>query len=168
MVLGEYATIPAYRGPIDKEFSSIERRKNSFIDCQKDFINPRKYAEAGFYFVENADTLRCYCCGIVLESWEPEDDPWIEHAKFEMDCPHLYLNKGWEFIKGARLGIIIERGMPEMELNYPKCVICFEKERGVAFYPCEHCVTCRLCAPTCGECPVCRSRISFALRVNIK
>ena len=167
MVLGEYATIPAFRGPTEKSFTSFERRKNSFNDCQKHSINSSLFAEAGFFFIGGVDTLRCFCCGIVLENWEEEDNPWIEHAKVEMDCPHLYLNKGWEFIQAARNGRAIERTMPSFQLAFPKCIICYEKERGVGFYPCEHTVTCRLCAATCSEFPLCQTRIRFAFRVNI-
>lgn len=167
MVLGEYATIPAYYGPVDKDFISMERRINSFNDCMKESINAKLFAEAGFYYLEDVDTVRCFCCGIVLEAWEDDDNPWFEHAKFEMDCPHLYLNKGWEFIKLARNGIFLDKEMPERQLSFPKCLICFEKKRGVSFYPCEHAVVCRICAATCSDCPLCRSEIKFALRMNL-
>ena len=167
MVLGQYTTIPVFRGPEDRDFSSIDRRRNSFVECQNESISASDFSEAGFYFLGETDAVRCFSCGIVLETWEVGDDPWVEHAKFEMDCPHLYLNKGWEFILAARTGVPIQRTMPSTQMTFPKCIICYEKERGVGFYPCEHAVVCRLCAATCSECPLCRTKIKFALRVNI-
>ena len=44
---------------------------------------PNKMAEAGFYCCggENEpDLVRCYFCRKELDGWEPEDDPWTEHA----------------------------------------------------------------------------------------
>ncbi|XP_074596455.1 baculoviral IAP repeat-containing protein 8-like [Brevipalpus obovatus] len=168
MVLGDYATIPAYFGPCDKDWVSIERRERSFIPCGKEFINAKVFAEAGFYFLEDPDALRCFCCGIVLESWNENDNPWIEHAKHEKDCPHLYLNKGWEFICMARSSdIVLLQSTHEIQSSFHKCVICFERKIGVTYYPCEHAVVCRLCAACNDEGPYCRSIIRFALRTNI-
>ena len=93
MVLGQYSTIPVFRGPEDRDFSSIDRRRNSFVECQNESISVSDFSEAGFHFLGETDAVRCFSCGIVFETWKV-DDPRVEHAKFEMDCPHLYLNKG--------------------------------------------------------------------------
>lgn len=170
MVLGSYTTIPTYYPPNDKNFISFEKRERSFLDCSLEFINARLFAEAGFYYLGDLDSFRCFCCGIILDSWSENDNPWVEHAKYEMNCPHLYLNKGWEFIFMARSSdaILIPSSSSSETQNYsPRCVICFDRKIGVTYYPCEHSVVCRLCAACNDECPYCRSPISFALRINI-
>lgn len=169
MVLGNYATIPAYYPPTDRDFVSIERRERSFLDCSLEFVDARLFAEAGFYFLEQPDAFRCFCCGIVLDSWNENDNPWVEHAKYEMDCPHLYLNKVWDFIFIARTSdtILLPSSSPDSQNYLPRCVICFDKKVGVTYYPCEHAVVCRPCAACNDDCPYCRSPISFALRTNI-
>jgi len=39
------------------------------------------------------------------------------------------------------------------------CRVCLDRERGVVFIPCGHCVTCPTCAASVTECVVCRSPI---------
>ncbi len=49
-------------------------------------------ADAGFFWLQNPsypDCCVCYWCGLELEQWCEDDNPWIEHAKRRPDCPHL-------------------------------------------------------------------------------
>ncbi|XP_055342580.1 putative inhibitor of apoptosis [Paramacrobiotus metropolitanus] len=59
---------------------------------------PRDLAMAGFYFMEVADRVQCFCCGRKLEKWTPDDDPWIEHAIHEPRCEFLIEKQGLEFV----------------------------------------------------------------------
>ena len=56
-----------------------------------------KMAEAGFYCCggENEpDLVRCYFCRKELDGWEPDDDPWTEHASHARgECPYINLGK---------------------------------------------------------------------------
>ena len=36
-----------------------------------------------------------------MRNWEPEDDPWVEHARWFPQCRFLILMKGDQFIKEA-------------------------------------------------------------------
>ena len=45
------------------------------------------------------------------------------------------------------------------------CKICYEKDIGVVFSPCGHCVACVNCAPPLENCPLCRKEIGGAMRV---
>lgn len=40
-----------------------------------------------------------------------------------------------------------------------ECIVCLERERTVAFSPCNHLAVCEECAKTIGECPFCRRPI---------
>ena len=44
------------------------------------------------------------------------------------------------------------------------CKICMEDRVRVTFLPCGHLVCCEKCASSMEECPICRSRISEAIR----
>ena len=43
--------------------------------------------------------VQCYHCGISLKSWNPEERPWEEHAKWNPDCAFLQLMKGKKFVE---------------------------------------------------------------------
>ena len=47
------------------------------------------------------------------------------------------------------------------------CKICVEREVGVVFIPCGHLATCLNCAPSFDKCPVCRTKITSAVRTFI-
>ncbi|KAK3592337.1 hypothetical protein CHS0354_021671 [Potamilus streckersoni] len=49
------------------------------------------------------DIVRCFACDGGLKNWEPEDDPWIEHARWFSDCDYLRHVKGDEFIRLVRI-----------------------------------------------------------------
>lgn len=44
------------------------------------------------------DCVRCFQCGIGLRNWDPEDDPWVEHARWSSKCSYLRLKKGQGFV----------------------------------------------------------------------
>lgn len=54
-------------------------------------IKPDKYslAKAGFYYTGTGDKVRCFSCGVGVMVWEPNDDPWTEHAKWSENCVYL-------------------------------------------------------------------------------
>lgn len=35
------------------------------------------------------DHVKCFSCGIRLNKWLPENDPWEEHKKYSPNCPFL-------------------------------------------------------------------------------
>ena len=60
---------------------------------------PRDMAMAGFLFDGYHDYTRCFFCGGVLHSWEPGEEPWIEHARWFPQCAFVKQNKGETFIQ---------------------------------------------------------------------
>ena len=59
---------------------------------------PRQLAEAGFYYIGFSDQTKCFYCDGGLRNWQPEDDPWTEHARWFFKCGFVRLVKGDEFI----------------------------------------------------------------------
>ncbi|KAK3576487.1 hypothetical protein CHS0354_034159 [Potamilus streckersoni] len=90
---------------------------------------PVRVAEAGFYYTEGPwkvaivagiciapdlktagydlvdrlqDIVRCFACDGGLKNWDPDDDPWVEHARWFPQCAFVRHIKGEEFINLVR------------------------------------------------------------------
>ncbi len=48
-----------------------------------------------------------------------------------------------------------------------KCVVCMAKTKAICFVPCQHVCCCDDCAKLQDKCPMCRGRITQAIRVFI-
>jgi len=108
------------------ELSSLEARMNTFADWPPGLKQrPAQLAEAGFYYMSNSrfypyclliltnllfipaiketgDHVKCFCCDGALRNWEPEDDPWVEHARWFYRCNFLVSVKGDEYVKSIQ------------------------------------------------------------------
>ena len=97
--------LPRHSGPKRKEYISKERRLDSFDKWPERVLQrPIELAEAGFFYCELSDHVRCYYCGNGLRNWEAEDKPWDEHAKWYPDCNFVVLSKGQKFIDEVKDG----------------------------------------------------------------
>lgn len=85
------------------ELSSFEARMNTFADWPPGLKQrPAQLAEAGFYYMKTGDHVKCFCCDGALRNWEPEDDPWVEHARWFYRCNFLVSVKGDEYVKSIQ------------------------------------------------------------------
>ncbi|XP_052251191.1 putative inhibitor of apoptosis isoform X2 [Dreissena polymorpha] len=87
-------------------FSTVPQRLKSFGAVVL-AVSTQLLSVAGFYLVRNGgeDATRCYHCGIGLRHWSPEDDPWVEHARFSPKCEYLLTMKGQEFVNLIQLAV---------------------------------------------------------------
>lgn len=82
------------------QFASLDVRIRSFEDWPKSDVQaPEVLATAGFYYLNEGDHVRCFHCSGGLRSWQHEDDPWEEHAKWFPKCPFLELVKGELYVQ---------------------------------------------------------------------
>lgn len=58
-------------------------------------------AESGFIYSGKKDIVECFCCGLILHHWEKEDNPWIEHSRWNPKCVFVLLSKGNQFIENV-------------------------------------------------------------------
>ena len=58
-------------------------RLHSFIKNSpvKEHVTPREMVEAVFYYSDDSNRVICSYYGEGLKNWEPNDNPWYEHAK---------------------------------------------------------------------------------------
>jgi hypothetical protein len=95
--------INAHRGPEHPDKTTFEARLQTFANWHyHERMDPRKLAEAGFFYLGDSDKVKCFHCDIGLCNWEETDDPWVEHARWFSDCVFLILSKGDEFIKEVK------------------------------------------------------------------
>eukprot|EP00093_Oithona_nana_P000072 00072.XXX_1718_259_1 [CDS] Oithona nana genome sequencing. len=95
----ENSGIIRHTGPQNTKYSTLEARLRSFRDWPPALKQePRQLAEAGFYYIGFSDQTKCFYCDGGLRNWQPEDDPWTEHARWFFKCGFVRLVKGDEFI----------------------------------------------------------------------
>ncbi|CAG9860343.1 unnamed protein product [Phyllotreta striolata] len=96
--------VQAHKGPKKASFATVEARLRSFTGWSEDLIQtPEQLANAGFYYEGTGDQVRCFHCDGGLRHWDPQDDPWTEHAVWFPDCSFLKLVKGQDFITACSL-----------------------------------------------------------------
>ncbi|XP_052251199.1 death-associated inhibitor of apoptosis 2-like [Dreissena polymorpha] len=93
-------------GPKYPHFSTVPQRLKSF-GATILAVSTKLLSVAGFFLVRNGgeDATRCHHCGIGLRHWSPEDDPWVEHARFSPKCEYLLSVKGHEFVNLIQLAV---------------------------------------------------------------
>lgn len=55
----------------------------------KDYIDIKKLAKAGFFYVFSGDNVLCAFCRGQVCRWERDDDPMTEHARHFTTCPFI-------------------------------------------------------------------------------
>ncbi|KAK3098054.1 hypothetical protein FSP39_015638 [Pinctada imbricata] len=89
--------------PKHPQFAVKSVREGTFKGWPEYVIQtPHDMAEAGFFYSGKDDNVFCFYCGQGLHSWEPEDVPWEEHAKWSPGCVFLHNVKGREFIEWVK------------------------------------------------------------------
>ncbi|XP_076877856.1 E3 ubiquitin-protein ligase XIAP [Brachyhypopomus gauderio] len=81
---------------------SFEERFYSFRNMQHP-VDHEELARAGFYSIGDQDRVSCFRCGGNLKNWQPNEDPWEEHAKHYPGCSFLLSEKGQEFVNNVQL-----------------------------------------------------------------
>lgn len=65
----------------------IENRLQTYSNWPINYISPEQLAQAGFYYLNVADQVKCAFCGGIIGQWEQNDLPLNEHRKFFPECP---------------------------------------------------------------------------------
>lgn len=136
---------------------------------------PEDLASAGLAYTGEGDRVICFSCGMGFKDWEAQDIPIEEHARHTAYCPYLEFIKGKEFCKkvvekyrlkaqGKKFDEVLEPNEKVIQ-EEKTCKICYENNANVVFLPCGHIHTCRECAFSLKDCPVCRTTIHSKQRV---
>lgn len=72
---------------LNREDARLVTFENDNWDVQ--FLNKRKLAQIGFYYIGPQDTVKCYFCKVEIGKWEQDDDCFTEHSRWSPSCPLL-------------------------------------------------------------------------------
>lgn len=78
--------------PKKAKYSSLDARMRTYANWPiPDIQKPEALSQAGFYYQDIDDQVRCFHCNGGLRSWQKEDDPWFDHAKWFPHCQFVKL-----------------------------------------------------------------------------
>ncbi|XP_052241145.1 baculoviral IAP repeat-containing protein 2-like isoform X1 [Dreissena polymorpha] len=93
--------------PLTAEMGNESARFRSFLKINPVYLQrlniPALY-QAGFYYAEHLDSIRCYYCDTKVRNWKEQycnDDMFREHALENPSCLHLVLTKGLPFVEAT-------------------------------------------------------------------
>ncbi|XP_066156165.1 death-associated inhibitor of apoptosis 2 isoform X1 [Euwallacea fornicatus] len=96
--------VQKHNGPKRPDHGTIEARLRTFTSWSPHLIQtPEILAQAGFYYEGMGDQVRCFHCDGGLRHWDPDDDPWTEHARWFPRCSFVNLVKGQDFVAACSL-----------------------------------------------------------------
>lgn len=99
----EFASLPnvqVHQRARHSELTSTEARLKTFGDWPPGLAQrPAQLAEAGFFYMKTGDRVKCFSCDGALRNWEPNDDPWVEHARWFSRCSFLLSMKGEAYVR---------------------------------------------------------------------
>lgn len=112
------------KGPAYPEYASYDARLRTFESWPKSMPQTKEsLADAGFYYTGKGDQTLCYHCGGGLKDWEPNDDPWEQHAKWFSKCCYLLIGKGQAYVNTVTGQSMAPPSKEEtMQMNLPSCV----------------------------------------------
>ncbi|KAK7107413.1 E3 ubiquitin-protein ligase XIAP-like [Littorina saxatilis] len=85
--------------PKRPDMAMVNSRLASFTNWPAEHSHtPLQLTEAGFFYGGYADCSRCFFCGGGLKSWDPPDNPWVEHARWFPRCAYVRQCQGQDFI----------------------------------------------------------------------
>jgi baculoviral IAP repeat-containing protein 7/8 len=88
--------------PVHADFANYESRVKTFLTWSTSQMQTKEeLADAGFFYNGTNDRIICYHCGICLERWKIEGDPWVQHAVWSPTCCYLLIMQGWEFVNNV-------------------------------------------------------------------
>ncbi|XP_054890693.1 E3 ubiquitin-protein ligase XIAP [Poeciliopsis prolifica] len=169
-----------------KNMETFNGRLSSFAHVRHP-VDHERLARAGFYSTGEEDKVLCFCCGGGLRGWQPDEDPWVEHAKEYPGCSFLLEEKGVAFVNNIQLkkheqssaATSHENGFSAnekdedpmeklMKLQREKqCKICMDRDICIVFIPCGHLVSCKQCSVSLVKCPICCGAITQKIKTYV-
>ncbi|CAN7994489.1 unnamed protein product, partial [Ixodes pacificus] len=81
------------RGPTHRGYSLREKRRATFVNWPRHaFPNVEALVDAGLFYEGDDDMAICYYCGGALRSWQKDDIPFVEHARWYPECTFVKLS----------------------------------------------------------------------------
>ena len=134
------------------EFLLYEDRLKTYDQWSfSNIASPRDLAQSGFFYTNNLDVVKCFCCGLYLYRWTSFHSPDVQHKHHRKQCLYLKFR---------------EASITELD-HLKTCVICMDKKIHYAFLPCGHVCACHYCLIQIKECPLCKKEIKGLLKIYL-
>lgn len=183
-VANPYFGLPSYYSPNERLFVTKHARLTQNLQSESEYIkaNATTFAECGLYSFgmgATEDKTICFYCNVKLNSWEPDDCIFYEHARWSPNCKFLNLIMGRQFIieviKNEKLNDDPKKHAVEIYNKFKiepvenstskyNCKVCYCHENNCAISPCGH-MLCIQCATNINTCPICRSQIFDLIKI---
>ncbi|XP_065340489.1 baculoviral IAP repeat-containing protein 7-B-like [Cloeon dipterum] len=155
--------------PLNPNFATLKSRINSFKDYwpKSQRQTPLEMAQAGFYYTGKADKTVCFHCNFGLHDWVPEDDPCIQHCRWNSNCQYLLMHKGPAFVEKVIHGREkMETSNTSLRTRGDNSMLCFKCESGSVSkvnLPCGHLSFCSACSDF--SCAICGAEVISEIQV---
>lgn len=91
--------VQEHKAPRNPKYITFESRLQTFTCWPSNVTQkPADLAYAGFYYEGVLDRVRCFHCDGGLNHWDPQDEPWSQHALWFPKCAYVQIIKGTDFI----------------------------------------------------------------------
>ena len=101
--------LPLHKKAKHGKYANLEARLSSMKNWPCGLKqNGKLMAEAGFFYENLFDCVTCHFCGIILQKWEPGDDPWDQHLLWSSNCNFIYISKGRSYVENAKVRLKIK------------------------------------------------------------
>ncbi|CAL1545890.1 unnamed protein product [Lymnaea stagnalis] len=85
--------------PKSPEYVSEDSRLRTFTTWPSEHhLKPRDLSDAGFYYENTRDLVRCFHCGGRLQNWKDTSDIRVEHARWFPNCGLVRQQLGQNFV----------------------------------------------------------------------
>merc|ERR1719322_2022271 len=106
-----------HSGPLHPQHATLEARLRTFRERPPALRQqPKELSDAGFYYIGLSDQVKCFYCDGGLRNWQPEDVPWVEHARWFSRCVFVRLVKGDEYVQKC----LLERPPEKAGISFDK------------------------------------------------
>jgi hypothetical protein len=148
---------------------------------------PEQLSEAGLFYTNLGDCIRCFHCDIILDKITKETDIWELHVERSPRCKFIEITKGKTFIRETLEKLEAPSPKKKQRKSWKKifkkseepstsaeaeeeedsnsaanknlCRICYERDYCIMFLNCQHVFACGLCALKMDKCGLCRQPI---------
>ncbi|KAK9754676.1 Inhibitor of Apoptosis domain [Popillia japonica] len=91
--------VQEHKAPKNPKYVTYESRLETFLSWPSTVPQkPEDLACAGFYYEGVGDRVRCFHCDGGLNHWDPQDEPWSQHAQWFPKCAYVHIIKGSDFV----------------------------------------------------------------------
>ncbi|XP_065339807.1 baculoviral IAP repeat-containing protein 7-B-like [Cloeon dipterum] len=158
-----------WSAPLNPHFVTLKSRINSFKEFwpKSHRQTPLELAKAGFFYTGIGDRVVCFHCNLGLKDWDPNDDPSVQHSKWNSCCNYLIMclkSRMLHFNQNTDVPEITDssasKGRGKRDLH---CLKCRFNNVSKVNLPCGHMTICESCAE--DSCRICDKEIIIHINV---